>query len=213
MLELASSSSTPDAASSCCTTQLPNAHNTGERRILYEYHPWVGRDVCIDRVVEKSGIRVARCSLAGDAPILPLEVPLWMFDRLACAAIRCRPSPEVDLTALSALQFLLGEVPNSDTSDHHLPSTTPDLSADLVSCDQNQGDVDAPPSHKTGPVRVVRPAARIVSVADATMAESAVPNAQRSDLARGATADGTRSPGKERTRRGSCRSTPEQGER
>ncbi len=153
-----------------CTTRLTNAHNTGAQRILYDYHPWAGHVVFVDRLIRRSGVSVARCVLTGDVPILPLEVPLWMFDRPACASVRHRPSAAVDLTALSALRLLLGEVLNSAASDD-LPSNDPDLSADLRCCDQNQGDADAPPSHKTGSVRAVRPAGRNISLADATLAE------------------------------------------
>ena len=197
----------------CCTTRSPNTHNTGERRVLYDNHPWAGRDVRIERIVERAGVSVARCRQVGDVPGLPLELPLWMFDHLACTSIRRRRTSEVDLAALSALQFLLGEVSRSDTFDHHVPSTDPDLSADLMSCDQNQGDVDEPPSHKTGPARAVWPTGSNVFVADAAMAEPAGPSAQRSDLTRCATADGTQPSGKERARWGSCQTTPEQGER
>ncbi len=70
-----------------CTTRVSNTHNTAERRVLYDHHPWAGCDVGIDCVVEKSGIAVARCKLIGDVPGLPLELPLWMFDRLSAIPI------------------------------------------------------------------------------------------------------------------------------
>ena len=133
MRHRASADQARNAGALYCTTQLTNAHNTNARRILYDYDPWAGREVFVDRMVERSGISVARCVLTGDVAVLPLEVPLWMFDRLACASVRHRPSAEVDLTALSALRLLLGEVLNSVPSDH-LRSSDPDLSADLMSC-------------------------------------------------------------------------------
>lgn len=195
------------------TTQLPNTHNTAERRVLYDYHPWAGRDVRIDNIVEKSGISVARSRLIDDVPGLPLELPLWMFDRLACSAIRHRGSPEVDAASLSALRFLLAEVTDTETSDHQVPSTAADLSADLMSCDRNQGDVDEPPPHKTGPVRAVRSAGKNLSVADAAMAKPADTDTSQDHQPDGAVADGARRTSRSRPRRGSSRSAPERGKR
>ena len=93
------------------TTQLPNAHNTTARRVFYDYHPWADLDVCIDCVVEKSGVRVARGRLIDDAPGLPLELPLWMFDRLACSAIRHWCSAQVDIAALAGRRLQLPPSP------------------------------------------------------------------------------------------------------
>ena len=57
-----------------CPTRLSNTHSTAERRILYEFHPWSGQEVAIDRVVTKGGVTVARCRLPGGAPS-----PLLLF--------------------------------------------------------------------------------------------------------------------------------------
>ncbi len=196
-----------------CTTQLSNTHNTSERLVLYDHHPWAGLDVQMLGYVERSRISFARCRLRGDERCLPLELPLWMFDRVACSSIRSERLPEVDLSSLLALQILLGEFTGSGIADCQDFSTAPDLSADLMFYGQNQENRHAPISTEAKTVGPVRPAARNVCVADTAMADPAVPNAQRSDLARCATADGTRPRGKKRTRWGSCRSTPEQGER
>jgi len=64
-----------------CTTRSPNTHNTGERRVLYDYHPWAGRDVRIERIVERAGVSVARCRQVGDVPGLPLEFA-WNHKRV-----------------------------------------------------------------------------------------------------------------------------------
>ena len=109
------------------------------RRVLYEFHPWCGLDVCIERVLSKAGISVARCRLIDEARSLPLELPLWMFDRQACASIRPSEEPVADLSALRALRFLLTEFAGFDGANRPLSSTDSDLSARLMSCDQNRG--------------------------------------------------------------------------
>ena len=48
-----------------------------EQRVLYDWHPWAGRIVTVHSVLRAIG----RCSLTREATGLPLEVPLWMFDR------------------------------------------------------------------------------------------------------------------------------------
>jgi hypothetical protein len=168
--------------------------------------------VHIDRIVEKAGVFFALCRQVGDVPGLPLELPLWMFDHLACTSIRRRRSPEVDLATLSALQFLLGEVLRPNTFDHHLPSADPDLSADLMSCDQNQGDVDEPPSHKTGSIRTVRSVRKNVSVTDAALAELASPDTPQDHMSDDAVADGTQHKPRHRIGRRSPQSASQRGE-
>ena len=108
---------------SCCITRFSNTHSTGERRVLYEFHPWAGRDVSIDQVVAKGGVSVARCRLPGSSPGLPLELPLWMFDRLACSTVRRQERAQVDWTALQALLDLLSRVVRDDGGDSDFPPT------------------------------------------------------------------------------------------
>ena len=119
-------------AAGCCTTQHSNTHITAEQQVLYRWHPWAGRSVVIHSFVEKAGGTVARCSLVGEASGLPLELPLWMFDRAACAVARPGDQPQAELTALSALQALLSEVPGSGPAELQITSATPGLSADLT---------------------------------------------------------------------------------
>ena len=103
------------------TTRLSNAHSKGERRLLYAFHPWSGQDVAVDGVVVKGGTSVARCRLAGDATSLPLEVPLWMFDRAACSAVRKRERPHVDRATLEALAGLLSRAVPDETRPSRRP--------------------------------------------------------------------------------------------
>lgn len=196
-----------------CKTRLSNTHNTAERRVLYDYHPWAGRSVGIDRVVEKSGIAVARCKLSSDAPGLPLELPLWMFDRLACSAVRCLQHPQVDLVALCDLRCLLTEIAGTDGSKAAASSTAPDLSADVLSDDQNQGDDHASISYEVSPVGSVRSTGQRQFRHSTAMAEPAEPYPAQGDQPSGTVAHRTLPGGNKRTRRRGWRPAPERGER
>lgn len=85
------------------------AHRTDARRVLYRWHPWSGRLVRVRDVVEKAGIARARCALDETIPDLWQEVPLWMFDRVACAGMRVEDRGQVDLATLSALASLVSD--------------------------------------------------------------------------------------------------------
>ena len=138
----------PSAGAGSCTTRLSNTHGTAERRILYEFHPWHGREVAIDQVFAKGGVSVAHCRLAGRARGPRLEVPLWMFDRQSCSTVRRRERPHVDLAALEALADLLAAAVRGDGGASVFPSATPsvvsDRQADLRFCDRSQGADHAP---------------------------------------------------------------------
>ena len=193
-----------------CTTQLPNTHSTTEHRVLYCHHPWGGRDVCIEGIVKKSGLSFARCRLIGDASCLPLELPIWMFDRVACSAVRHQDFPEVDLTCLLALQLLLAEIADGTTSEQHVPSITPDLSADLMLHHKNQGDQHAQIIHKASAIGAVRVTTGRQSDCDTEMAKPTNADASQDHGTDGAIVDGARHKSPSERRR---RSTPEQGER
>lgn len=57
-----------------CKTELLNTYNIHDHRVLDDFHPWAGRDVFVDKIVEKAGVPFARCRLNGDVPSLPLEL-------------------------------------------------------------------------------------------------------------------------------------------
>ena len=122
----------------CCTTQVFNTHKPGKSKILYEFHPWFGRELSVHGVVEKR-MGVARCILQGDVQVRALEVPLWMFDRLACLSVRRRKRPQVDLAALDALKGLLGEVSKPGGHASAAFSIAPDSVTDLTSVNPYQG--------------------------------------------------------------------------
>ena len=105
-----------------------NAHITRTVRVLYDWHPWAspGRRTvhsvhkavssgCCKPKRENDTIPapdacLARWTQSISATGLPLEVPLWMFDRMMCSSARREHHPQVVITALADLQALLAEV-------------------------------------------------------------------------------------------------------
>jgi hypothetical protein len=93
-----------------CTSPHQKTHGTeagDEVEVVYPWHPWVGRTVCVHEVVERGAIASARCSLAGAAPVRLRELPLWMLDAAGCRTMRVEAHPMATLCALAALHALL----------------------------------------------------------------------------------------------------------
>ena len=132
----------PGGCGSDCTTRLQNTHRTENREVLYLWHPWAGCIVQIHEVVEKTSGNVARCSRDGTAAGRSLELPMWMFDRAACASKHMDTRPRVDVATLDALTTLLAEVAVTDAA----PSNAPVPGALTVSRDENRGGHDAVPA-------------------------------------------------------------------
>ena len=65
-----------------------NTHVTDQREVLYPWHPWFDKSVYVHELIDKLGDAVFRCNLTGRRSDRLLEVPVWMFDRAACAACR-----------------------------------------------------------------------------------------------------------------------------
>src|ERR1700730_11371416 len=125
-----------DACGPHCTTTFENAHRTVLREVLYRHHPWFGRRVCVHKAVDKADDVVFRCTLDGSQAERWLEVPAWMFDRMACAdAEPLTAQPFVSIDALAALSALL---------DLALKNRTPSVAllsgASRASHDQNRGE-------------------------------------------------------------------------
>lgn len=97
-----------NGAENGCTTERQNTHGTEVHELLYPWHPWSGRLIHIHQVLDK-GIAVFRCSLTSDAADRWLEIPVWMFDRIASAHWRTMPVPHVELASLRALARILEE--------------------------------------------------------------------------------------------------------
>ena len=182
--------SLPDSTVRSYTTQLSNTHST-DGRVLYEFHPWTGRDVFFDRMVERGGVPAAHCRLVGCEPCLPLEVPLWMFDRRACSMVRRLERPQVDLTALQALRSLLDRAVRGDGREPGPPSKVLEGQADLLSCARNPRADHAPIPAEARPVAPVPSSERQRPAQHASMAELAEPDASASDRLADAPVSGT----------------------
>ena len=90
-----------------CTTERQNTHVNDRREVLYRWHPWFGRSVYIHEVIDKPGVAVFRCNLTGGRSDRSLEVPVWMFDRAACAGCRGVDTAHVGLDTLTVLAELV----------------------------------------------------------------------------------------------------------
>jgi hypothetical protein len=183
----------PSAAGDNCTTRRQNAHRTEERKVLYPWHPWAGCIVHIHEVIEKAAGDVARCSHDDRASGRLLELPIWMFDRSACAPMRVEAFPRVDIAALQALQVLLDAMAIGGVAVGHASSNARVSRAARVSHDQNRGEVHATPtaastrpSKRDATVRLIRHEVRRRHGTDAGMADAASANAPGSDGTAGA---------------------------
>ena len=105
-------------------------------------------------VLERAGSVRARCALDGAVPGLWQEVPLWMFDRVACAGMRVEERVQVDLSTLSALASLVSDALGKSVASR----------AGWVFDDQDWGETHARPTQgssqareRVGVARSVRP--------------------------------------------------------
>ena len=104
------STNVPDVAVPHCTTQQHNAHRTEEREVFYPWHPWFGLRVFVHDVMTRGSRRTFRCAETADGAARCLEIPEWMFDRVACCGLAQAESPRVDRAALDRLKALIFEV-------------------------------------------------------------------------------------------------------
>ena len=144
--------------------------------------PGTARLVRVRDVVEKAGIARARCALDGAAPDLWQEVPLWMFDRVACAGMRIEPRARVDVTALSALASLVSGALGKSVASR----------AGWISDDQDRGESHARSTQgasqaqeRIGATRSVRPGGEQQSGGHAGVARASGPYTPEGDRADG----------------------------
>jgi hypothetical protein len=100
-------------------------------------------------VIEKATGEVVRCSHDGVVSGRLLELPIWMFDRAACAPMRVETFPQADIAALQALRTLLDTTEIGGVAVGLASSNAPVLGAARVSHDQNRGEVHATPAAPT----------------------------------------------------------------
>jgi hypothetical protein len=97
-------------------TQQQNTHITERREVLYPWHPWFGLSIHIHQKIERGRAANFRCSVDGVTTGRSQELPVWMFERVACLSVRIELSPQVDRTALAGSWSLLREAMNTASS-------------------------------------------------------------------------------------------------
>ncbi len=111
------------AGAGCCTTPRHKTPLTDVRRVHYGFHPWFGHDVFVLDHGVRGGQVVydARPDLENARA---LEVPAWMFDAGACAALTVCQRPCVSFQALRRLRRLLDACPSpgAGLEDQHPPA-------------------------------------------------------------------------------------------
>jgi hypothetical protein len=153
--------------------------------VLYLFHPWAGCIVDIHEVVKKSTGDVCRCSRDCHVTGRYLELPIWMFDRAACAAIRIEAHPRVHVAALSALMVLLRQAAGTGDSNNTAVSNALTCGVRRISHDPNRGDSNAT-SSRSSPgrskqrktIRFLRPG-RTGTAAVADVARRGAPGANK----------------------------------
>lgn len=148
------------AGARCCTTRRGNAHRTDtaeNREVLYPWHPWAGCIVLVQEVIEKADGVVLRCSRDSGATGRWLELPAWMFDRVACLPMQLARRPCVDFAALSRLSALLAETAGCD--GRISSSNTPDQlrSADMANAPRRNASGSDRPHGAASPRTRPRP--------------------------------------------------------
>jgi len=165
-----------------CTRKRENAHRTERREVLYPFHPWGGCIVHIHEVMKRTTGDFCRCSRQGHATDRCLELPMWMFDRAECAAVRVEAKPHVHLGVLSALVGLLSRAVGDGDNACAVPSNATVADVARISHDPNRGGSHASSSqfspgrskHHGETIRSLRPSDQrqrrsgTTAVADAT---------------------------------------------
>ena len=173
-----------------CTTRRGNAHRTEKREVLYPWHPWAGCIVHLHEVIEKTVGEVVRCSHDCGASGRLLELPIWMFDRAACAPMRVETLPQADIGAVRALRALLDATAIGGVAVGLASSKARVSGAARVSHNPNRGETHATPTAAStrsskwdSAVRSVRYREPRQRGTDAGMADAAGANAPSSDSA------------------------------
>ena len=154
-----------------CRTQQRNAHSTESRVVRYQWHPWFEQEVWIhqSRHCLRQAEKVLRCGLSPDLDRHSVEVPLWMFDAVACEAMALAKTPVANAAALAEPKSVLDffrRAKLAGSSHSKPPMLTTSGDADV------QGLNPVAPQFATKPVRaeVSRP---VVANATQRMPESA----------------------------------------
>jgi hypothetical protein len=88
------------------TTTRHKTYST-EFEVHYPWHPWFGLKVTINRSCPRQGVVCVQVTLGQEGRLQSLEMPGWMFDRAACAAMPLADHPAVGIKHLRALREML----------------------------------------------------------------------------------------------------------
>jgi hypothetical protein len=120
-----------------CTRGRRKTHVTEGAEVLYPWHPWFGRVVHVHEVIERGGEHIFRCDVDEKLSGRCLDVPAWMFDRVACLGVRRVATPQVDLAGLARLKRLFVDAAGQ--------ASTPVAVIGARHSFENRGDADAAP--------------------------------------------------------------------
>jgi len=98
------------------TTTRQNAHST-EAIVRYQWHPWFGRTVHVQRLVRKKSQVMLYAACQNEQAARLREIPEWMVDSATCARMKSAREPVVACEALIALRELIGHLTDQATID------------------------------------------------------------------------------------------------
>jgi len=84
------------------TTTRHKTYST-EFEVHYPWHPWFGLKVTINRSCPRQGVVCVQVTLKQEGRLQSLEMPGWMFDRAACAAMSLAGHPAVGIKHLGCV--------------------------------------------------------------------------------------------------------------
>lgn len=151
----------------------------------YRWHPWFGRTVQVQDVLDRRGEMSARCSPGDGSARGVQEMPFWMLDAAACGAMRTTAAPEASASALADLRALLSDA----LATHTIPREASGR-ARIGFGDRHDGDRHAAPATPLiAATRVVREGRSARAAGNAAVDSAPGQDAARADRARDADAD------------------------
>jgi hypothetical protein len=130
-----------------CATLPHNVQKT-KLTVHYRWHPWFERSVDAIRTIRRETEVSIRVEYSVGNRQRWIDVPAWMFDTTACAAMIATQSPAVSCFALVELKALLSHAVSSESGFEIEPEH---------SSSPRQGDAHAKVSPKASRVRTARP--------------------------------------------------------
>ena len=148
-----------------CTSPHQKTHGTeagDEVEVVYPWHPWVGRTVCVHEVVERGAIASARSTACRGQPVRLRELPLWMLDAAGCRTMRVEEHPMATLCGLAALHALLSAGRRSEAEPEAAAMESPESRGDRHGTSSSSDLQPTPVNSNSGwqifPAKLVQPA-------------------------------------------------------